>query len=114
MSALTVERVLAWRPEALSSAAGELEPTADGLDQSQHRVRAAGDALGGEGTGPAAAAQQRISADTRDAAQLAAAVRSAQSALRSGAGALGVPAVTCSASCTTHVAAASRSLTTVL
>ena len=27
---------------------------------------------------------------------------------------LGVPAVTCSASCTTHVAAASRSLTTVL
>lgn len=90
MSALTVERVLAWRPEALSSAAGELEPTADGLDQSQHRVRAAGDALGGEWTGPAAAAaQQRISADTRDAAQLAAAVRSAQSALRSGAGALG-------------------------
>jgi len=88
VSALTVERVLARRPEALASAAGELEPTADGLDQSQHRVRAAGDALGGEWTGPAAA-QQRISADTRDAAQLAAAVRSAQSALRSGAGALG-------------------------
>jgi len=82
VSALTVERVLARRPEALASAAGELEPTADGLDQSQHRVRAAGDALGGEWTGTAAAAaQQRISADTRDAAQLAAAVRTAQSDL---------------------------------
>jgi hypothetical protein len=82
VSALTVERVLARRPEALASAAGELEPTADGLDQSQHRVRAAGDALGGEWAGPAAAAaQQRISADTRDAAQLAAAVRTAQSDL---------------------------------
>ncbi|NHC15921.1 hypothetical protein G9H71_19235, partial [Motilibacter sp. E257] len=75
MSALTVERVLAWKPETLSTAASSLDPVAQTLDAAERTVSTAGDALATRWTGTtASAAQQRITSDTRDARELAAAV----------------------------------------
>jgi uncharacterized protein YukE len=83
---LTVESVLAWRPEGLRSAAADLGSVAEDVEAARRRLATAADGLAEGWHGPAAgSAQQRISREVRDATQLAAAVRAARDALRGGA-----------------------------
>lgn len=90
MTILTVESVIAWRPEALGTAADGLDGVATDIDAARRRVSGAADSLGGVWNGPAAdAASGRISRDVRSATQLAEAVRSARDALRTGSTGLG-------------------------
>ena len=95
MTVLTVESVIAWRPDALRTAATGLDDVATDIDAARRRVSGAADTLAGTWEGPAAgSATQRISRDVRSATQLAEAVRSARDALRTGSTGLGAARTT--------------------
>jgi uncharacterized protein YukE len=82
---LTVESVLAWRPQGLSSAAADLGTVAEDVETARRRLSTAADGLAEGWHGTAAGhAQQRIAREVRDATQLASAVRAARDALRGG------------------------------
>lgn len=90
VAALTVERVIAWNPAALATAASGLDDVAGDVDGARRRLETAADSLSSSWEGPAAtSAQQRISREVRTTTELADAVRAARDALRSGSSDMG-------------------------
>lgn len=87
---LTVERVIAWDPAALGTAASGLDDVAGDVDGARRQLETAADSLSSSWEGPAATSgQQRINREVRTATELADAVRAARDALRSGSSDMG-------------------------